>query len=46
MNFVRNELNIPRQVIPLNLIPVGYPVAGEKAKDKYQPQNIYWNKWG
>jgi nitroreductase len=46
MDFVRKELGIPQQVIPLNLIPVGYPVAREKAKDKYQPQNIYWNKWG
>ena len=45
MDFVRNELNIPQQVIPLNLIPVGYPVDQEKAKDKYQAKNIYWNKW-
>lgn len=45
MDFVRNELNIPQQVIPLNLLPVGYPVAGEKAKDKFEPKNIYWNKW-
>lgn len=45
MDFVRNELNIPQYVIPLNVIPVGHPTGEEKAQDKYHAKNIHWEKW-
>ncbi|WP_018616614.1 nitroreductase family protein [Segetibacter koreensis] len=45
MDFVRKELNIPANVIPLNVIPVGHPADEEKAKDKYDAKNIHWEKW-
>jgi nitroreductase len=45
MDFVRKELNIPQYIIPLNVIPVGYPAGEEKAQDKYDEKNIHWEKW-
>lgn len=42
---VRQILGIPHYVVPLNLIPVGVPVGREKAKDKYDPKQVHWNKW-
>lgn len=45
MDFVRKELNIPSNVIPLNVIPIGHPVGEEKAQDKYDAANIHWEKW-
>lgn len=45
MNFVRKELDIPQEIIPLNLIPVGHPAGEEKAQDKYNPAAIHWEKW-
>jgi nitroreductase len=45
MAFVRKELNIPENVIPLNVIPVGYSTGEEKAQDKYDEKNIHWEKW-
>lgn len=45
MNLLRKELNIPQHVIPLNVIPVGHPTDEEKAQDKYDAKNIYWEKW-
>lgn len=42
---VRQILGIPHHVVPLNLIPVGVPAGREKAKDKYDPKQIHWNKW-
>ena len=45
MDFVRNELNIPQHVIPLNVIPVGHPTGEEKSQDKYDVKNIHWEKW-
>jgi nitroreductase len=45
MDFVRKMLNIPQDVIPLNVIPIGYPTGVDKPKDKYNPDNIHWEKW-
>ena len=45
MDFVRNELNIPQHIIPLNVIPVGHPTGEEKSQDKYDVKNIHWEKW-
>jgi hypothetical protein len=45
MGFVRKTLNIPDDVIPLNVIPIGYPTGVDKPKDKFKPENIHWEKW-
>ncbi|HET9056725.1 MAG TPA: nitroreductase family protein [Chitinophagaceae bacterium] len=45
MKFVRAELNIPSKVIPLNIIPVGYPTGEDVAEDKYDAGNIHLEKW-
>lgn len=45
MEFVRKQLNIPQQVIPLNLIPVGYPTGEDNVQNKYDEKNIHWGKW-
>jgi len=42
---VRDILGIPQNVIPLNVIPVGYPAGEEKPKDKYKPERIHFEKW-
>jgi len=45
MDIVRKTLNIPDAVIPMNVIPIGYPKGVDKPKDKYKPENIHWQKW-
>lgn len=45
MEFVRKTLGIPDNIIPLNVIPIGYPTGADKPKDKYKPDNIHWEKW-
>lgn len=45
MDFVRKELNIPKHIIPLNIIPVGHPTGEEHSQDKYDAKNIHWEKW-
>jgi nitroreductase len=45
MDFVRKTLKIPQDVIPLNVIPIGHPTGADKPKDKYNPENIHWEKW-
>jgi nitroreductase len=45
MDIARKVLNIPQDIIPLNVIPVGHPTGTDKPKDKYKPENIHWEKW-
>jgi nitroreductase len=42
---VSTLLNLPKQIIPLNVIPVGYPVGVDKPKDKWKPENLHWQLW-
>jgi nitroreductase len=45
MKYVRVVLNIPKNVIPLNVIPVGVPTGEDKPADKYKKDKIHWEKW-
>jgi len=45
MKHVRTVLDIPANVIPLNVILVGVPTGEDKPKDKYQKDKIHWGKW-
>ncbi|MDR1975505.1 MAG: nitroreductase family protein [Campylobacteraceae bacterium] len=38
-------LSLPDNIIPLSVIPIGYPVGVEKPKDKYKPQRVHINRW-
>lgn len=43
MAHVIKTLNLPPNLIPLNVISIGYPKGGEQPKDKFKPENIFWN---
>ncbi|MHC1777190.1 MAG: nitroreductase family protein [Lentimicrobium sp.] len=45
IEIVRNALNLPPHLIPLNVLPIGYPVGPQRVKDKWKPENMMWNKW-
>lgn len=45
VEYVQRILGIPREVIPLNVIAVGYPTGEDRPKDKFDPSNIHWDKW-
>ena len=45
MDSIRKVLGIPENIIPLNVIPVGYPAGDESPKDKFDPANVHWEKW-
>jgi nitroreductase len=42
---VRGILNIPENIIPLNVIPIGVPREKEKPLDKFKEENIHWEQW-
>ena len=43
--IVRIILNIPQEIFPFCLIPVGYPKGEEQPKDKYDPGKVHWEGW-
>jgi len=45
MKSVRNILDIPENIIPLNVIPIGYPTGEDKPKEKWKPDRLHWEKW-
>ncbi len=42
---VRKILNIPENIVPLNVIPIGVPKDKGKVTDKFKEENIHWEKW-
>ena len=38
-------LNLPADIVPLNVIAIGYPVKPQKPKNKWNPAVIHYNKW-
>jgi nitroreductase len=45
ISTVRKILNLPENIIPLNVIPIGYPAGKEMPKDKYDTKKIHWNTY-
>lgn len=43
--LVRKTLQIPKEVIPLNVIPIGVPVGDEEPKDKFKRENVHREIW-
>ena len=42
---VSQALQLPEHIIPLNLIPIGYPKGDPQPKDKYDADNVHFNGW-
>ena len=42
---VKEVLGMPSNIVPLNIIPIGYPAENPEPKDKWKPENIHYNKW-
>lgn len=45
VSFLQNLLQLPKHIIPLNVIPIGYPAEKTEPKDKWKPENIHNNIW-
>ncbi|TKG91472.1 nitroreductase family protein [Puteibacter caeruleilacunae] len=45
MEHARRVLNLPDHIMPMAVIPFGYPTGVEKPKNKFDANNIHWEKW-
>jgi nitroreductase len=42
---VRQAVCIPDHVLPLCVVPIGYPAKDEPIKNKWKPEKIHLNQW-
>lgn len=42
---VQKILHLPEHIIPLNLVPIGYPAENPLPKDKWKPENVHYDRW-
>ena len=42
---VSRVLGLPEDIIPLNIITMGYPASQTQPKDKWKPENIHYQRW-
>jgi nitroreductase len=45
VNQVKNILQLPPQIIPLNLVSLGYPAEAKEARTQYSESHVHYNKW-
>ena len=42
---VKKLLNLPEPVIPLNIIPIGYPAERKAKENRFDPSRLHQNRW-
>lgn len=42
---LQQMLGLPEHIVPLCIVPVGVPAEQPEVKQKYNPENIHYNKW-
>ena len=43
--FLKNLLKLPDHIVPLNVVPIGYPAEDPAPKDKWKPEYVHQNVW-
>lgn len=45
VTILKEMLKLPENIIPLNVVPIGYPAKASAPKDKWKPENIHYEVW-
>lgn len=45
VRMAQELLQLPEHIVPLCIVPVGYPAETPAVKDKYNRENIHYNRW-
>lgn len=45
IKIVKEILNLPENIMPLNVIPIGYPAGSDLPINKWHEENIHYNEW-
>ena len=44
--YLSRLLHLPPHIVPLNVVPIGYPAEDPEPKDKWKPEHIQYDYWG
>ncbi|ERI93919.1 hypothetical protein HMPREF1982_01332, partial [Clostridiales bacterium oral taxon 876 str. F0540] len=42
---IKELLNLPDSVIPLSIVPIGYPDEDRKPADRFNKARIHYDRW-
>lgn len=45
MAGIRKLLNLPDNIEPLNIIPIGYPAEKKGPESRFNPAKIHYDRW-
>lgn len=45
VDLLKEMLDIPDSIVPLNVVPIGYPAENPEPKDKWNPSSVHYEKW-
>ncbi len=45
LDVVKKAFRLPAHIVPLCVVPIGYPKGDPQPKDKYNKDNIHYNQW-
>lgn len=43
--YLKQMLGLPENIVPLNVVPIGYPAEDPAPKDKWKPENVHYETW-
>lgn len=43
--YIKKLLQLPANIVPLNVVPIGYPASEVAPKDKWNPDNVRYEHW-
>lgn len=45
VDSIKELLNLPESVIPLSIVPIGYPDEQRKPADRFNKERIHYDRW-
>jgi nitroreductase len=45
VKYLSELLKLPEYIVPLNVIPMGYPAEDPAPKDKWKPESVHYESW-
>ncbi len=45
VQYLSGLLRLPANIVPLNVVPVGYPAENPAPKEKWKPEKVRYEKW-
>src|SRR5574344_435925 len=45
VDYLKGMLDMPENIVPLNVIPIGYPAENPAPKDKWNQESVHYETW-